>query len=161
NKTCLCVGIGTTALLVNNLDTRVEGDGVSVCPGPNMAYFSKIMSLEEMSDHIYGRSNMITRTDRPNMFIQELQIYIDFLKKKIEEMSASITKMQEKYLFTFARNLNEGINYYYSLFNELMDVFEDTKSRILSDLDAGKKTLHILNLEIAILSRKRSLHYRW
>ena len=157
NKTCLCVGIGTSALLVNNLDTRDEGDGVSVCPGPNMAYFSRTMNLKEITDHIYGRSDMITRNDRPNMFIQELNIYIKFLRKKIEEMSASITKMQEKYLFTFARNLNEGINYYYRLFSDLIDVFEDTKSRILSDLDAARKTLHTLNLEIDNLSIRTAM----
>lgn len=157
NKTCLCVGIGTSALLVNNLDTRDEGDGVSVCPGPNMAYFPRTMNLKEITDHIYGRSDMITRTDRPNMFMQELKIYIEFLRKKIEEMSASITKMQEKYLFTFARNLNEGINYYYRLFSDLIDVFEDTKSRILSDLDAARKTLHTLNLEIDNLSIRTAM----
>lgn len=157
NKTCLCVGIGTSALLVNNLDTRDEGDGVSVCPGPNMAYFPRTMNLKEITDHIYGRSDMITRNDRPNMFIQELNIYIKFLRKKIEEMSASITKMQEKYLFTFARNLNEGINYYYRLFSDLIDVFEDTKSRILSDLDAARKTLHTLNLEIDNLSIRTAM----
>jgi len=157
NKTCLCVGIGTSALLVNNLDTRDEGDGVSVCPGPNMAYFPRTMNLKEITDHIYGRSDMITRNDRPNMFIQELNIYIKFLRKKIEEMSASITKMQEKYLFTFARNLNEGINYYYRLFSDLIDVFEDTKSRILSDLDAARKTLHTLNLEIDNLSIRMAM----
>ena len=157
NKTCLCVGIGTTALLVNNLDTRVEGDGVSVCPGPNMAYFSKIMSLKEIIDHIYGRANMISRTDRPHMFIQELKIYIDFLKKKIEEMSASITEMQEKYLITFARNLNEGIDYYYGLFSELKDAFGDARSIILSDLDAGKKALNLLNLEIENLSIRTAM----
>ena len=157
NKTCLCVGIGTSALLVNNLDTRSEGDGVSVCPGPNMAYFPRTMNLKEITDHIYGRSDMITRNDRPNMFIQELNIYIKFLREKIEEMSASITKMQEKYLFTFARNLNEGINYYYRLFSDLIDVFEDTKSRILSDLDAARKTLHTLNLEIDNLSIRTAM----
>jgi len=157
NKTCLCVGIGTSVLLVNNLDTRDEGDGVSICPGPNMAYFSRTMNLKEITDHIYGRSDMITRNDRPNMFIQELNIYIKFLREKIEEMSASITKMQEKYLFTFARNLNEGINYYYRLFSDLIDVFEDTKSRILSDLDAARKTLHTLNLEIDNLSIRMAM----
>ena len=157
NKTCLCVGIGTSVLLVNNLDTRDEGDGVSICPGPNMAYFSRTMNLKEITDHIYGRSDMITRNDRPNMFIQELNIYIKFLREKIEEMSASITKMQEKYLFTFARNLNEGINYYYRLFSDLIDVFEDTKSRILSDLDAARKTLHTLNLEIDNLSIRTAM----
>ncbi|MCK4560505.1 MAG: hypothetical protein KAV45_12040, partial [Calditrichia bacterium] len=152
DKSCICVGLGTSALLVNNLDTKVEGDGVSVCPGPNLAYFSKIMSLKEITDHIYGRSNMITRTDRPNMFIKELKIYIDFLKNKIEETRVSITNKQEKYLLTFVKNLNEGINYYYRLFTNLKDVFEDTKSSILSDLDASRKTLHLLNLEIENLS---------
>jgi hypothetical protein len=148
DKSCICVGLGTSALLLNNLDTRVGGDGVSVCPGPNMAYFSKIMSLKEITDHIYGRSNMISRTDRPNMFIKELKIYIDFLKNKIEETRISMTNKQEKYLLTFVKNLNEGINYYYSLFTGLKDIFEDAKSSILSDLDASKKTLHLLNMEI-------------
>ena len=82
------------------------------------------------------------------MFIKELNIYIDFLKNKVEEIRGSMTNKQEKYLLTFAKNLNEGINYYYRLFSDLKDVFEDAKSSILSDLEASKKTLHLLNLEI-------------
>jgi len=163
DKSCICVGLGTSALLVNELDTKVEGDGVSVCPGPNMAYFSKITSLKEMIDHIYGRSNIITRTDRPNMFIKELKIYIDFLKNKIEETKVSIPKAfgtkQEKYLITFAKNLKEGINYYNNLFNDLKDKFEETKSGILNDLDTSKKSLHLLNLEIENLSAAPKLSY--
>ena len=151
-KACLCVGLGTTALLVNNLDTKVEGSGVSICPGPNMAYFSKIMSLKEITDHIYGKSNVITRTDRPNMFIKELKIYIDFLKNKIEETRVSVTDKKEKHLLAFVKNLNEGINYYYRLFADLKDIFEDTKSSILSDLNASKKTLHLFKSEIENLS---------
>ena len=157
DKACICVGLGTTALLVNDLDKRVEGSGVSICPGPNMAYFSKIMSLKEITDHIYGRSNVITRTDRPNMFIKELKLYIDFLKNKIEEAGVSMTDKKEKYLLAFAENLNEGINYYYGLFTDLKDIFEDTKSVILNDLDASKKMLHLLNLEIENLSRINSV----
>jgi hypothetical protein len=151
-KSCICVGLGTPALLVNDLDTKIEGNGVSVCPGPNMAYFSKIMGLKEITDHIYGRSNVITRTDRPNMFIKELEIYIDFLRNKIEETRGSMTNKQEKYLLTFAKNLNEGISYYYSLFNSLKDIFEDTKTGILSELGDSRKTLQLLNLEIEKLS---------
>ncbi|HCO85509.1 MAG TPA: hypothetical protein DIT95_18545, partial [Arenibacter sp.] len=74
-KSCTCVGLGTSALLAYGLDTKTEGTGVSICPGPNMAYYSKIMTLKEMVDHIYGRGNVITRTDRPHMFIKELGIY--------------------------------------------------------------------------------------
>jgi hypothetical protein len=159
DKSCICTGLGTSALLVNNLDTKVEGDGVSVCPGPNMAYFSKIMSLKEITDHIYGRLNMITRTDRPNMFIKELKLYIDYLKNKIEETRVSMTNKQEKYLLIFVKNLKEGVNYYYRLFTDLKDVFEDAKPNILSDLDASKKTLHFLNLEIENLLITENKHF--
>ena len=151
-KSCICTGIGTSALLVNNLDTKVEEDGVSVCPGPNMAYFSKIMSLKDITDHIYGRSNMITSAGRPNMFIQELKIYIDFLKNEIKDTSVPVANKQKTYLLGFVKNLKEGIDYYYRLFGDLKGVFEDTKSSSLSDLDAGQKTLHLLNLEIENLS---------
>ena len=151
-KSCICTGIGTSALLVNNLDTKVEEDGVSVCPGPNMAYFSKIMSLKDITDHIYGRSNMITSAGRPNMFIQELKIYIDFLKNEIKDTSVPVANKQKTYLLGFVKNLKEGIDYYYRLFGDLKGVFEDTKSSSLSDLDAGQKTLHLLNSEIENLS---------
>ena len=148
DKSCICTGLSTSALLVNNLDTKVEGKGVSVCPGPNLAYFSKIMSLNEIIDHIYGRLNVITRTDRPNMFIKELKLYIDYLKNKVEETRVSVSNKQEKYLLTFVKNLNDGINYYYKLFTELKDSFEDTKSNILKDLDDSKNALQRLILEI-------------
>ena len=116
DKSCICVGLGTSALLVNNIDTKVEGKGVSICPGPNMAYFSKIMSLKDITDHIYGRTNVISRSDRPNMFIKELTIYIDYLKNKIVEARGKFNKKQENYLNSFVKNLNEGISYYESLF---------------------------------------------
>lgn len=153
DKSCICVGLGTSALLVNKLDNKTEGNGVSICPGPNMAYFSKKMSLKEIINHIYFRSNNITRTDRPNMFIKELKIYIDFLKNKLEETKVTMTIKQERYFLTFVNNLKEGTNYYSGLFNSLKDKFEDTKSNILSDLDACKKTIHLLNLEIKNLSK--------
>ncbi|UCH65696.1 MAG: hypothetical protein JSW63_00750 [Ignavibacterium sp.] len=148
DKSCICTGLAASALLVNDLDNKIEGDGVSVCPGPNMAYFSKKMSLKEITDHIYGRINMITRTDRPNMFIKELKLYINYLKSKIEEARNSMTNAQEKYLFNFITNLKEGINYYYKLFTDLNEVFEDTKSSILNELDTSKKKLDLLILEV-------------
>jgi len=143
-KSCICVGLGTSSLLANNLDTKTEGKGVSVCPGPNMAYFSKIMSLKEITDHIYGRTNIISRTDRPNMFVKELSIYIDYLKNKMDETKSAMTKKQEQYFQTFEQNLNDGITYYQNLFSELKDKFEDTKSGILNDLEANMKRLKLL-----------------
>ncbi|PCJ95305.1 MAG: hypothetical protein COA50_08830 [Flavobacteriaceae bacterium] len=147
-KSCTCVGLGTSTLLAYGLDTKVEGEGVSICPGPNMAYFSKIMSLKEITDHIYGRVNVITRTDRPNMFIKELTIYIDYLKNKFEETKVSVTDKQKRYLVTFANNLKDGIGYYDRVFNSMAIQFKDAKHQILQDLNQNRKTLQLLSLKI-------------
>jgi hypothetical protein len=56
---------------------------VNVCSGPNLAYFSKIASLEEMVGHIYGRIQLLTDSQRPNMFLNELRLYIDYLKNEL------------------------------------------------------------------------------
>jgi len=153
-KSCLCVGLATSALINNNIEIKGETKGVSICPGPNMAYFSKLMSLKEITDHIYGRANVISRSDRPNMFIKELGLYLDYLKDKIEETKVSMTKKQEKYLLAFSKNLNEGINYYQNLFEDLKNKFEDSRSNILIELDANRKTLQLLHIEIDDLSKK-------
>ncbi len=152
-KSCLCVGLSTSALLVNNLDTKGK-NGVSVCPGPNMAYFSKLMKLKEITDHIYGRANLISRIDRPNMFVKELNLYLDYLKTKIDETSSSLNKKQEKYLLNFSKNLDEGINYYQEIFENAKDKFEDTKENILAELNFSKEYLRNLQSKIDILTGK-------
>lgn len=151
-KSCACVGLGTSALLVYNLDTKTEGTGVSICPGPNMAYYSKVMTLKNMTDHVYGRDNMITRTDRPNIFIKELTIYIEYLKNKLEDVKAAMTTKEEKYLQTFTRNLNEGISYYRVLFTNLKNTFEDIVDEVLFELDNNEQILGLISLEIESLA---------
>ena len=153
-KSCICVGLGTSALLVNELDTKREGEGVSVCPGPNMAYFSSQMSLQEITDHIYGRGDVVGEISRPNMFVKELGIYIDFLKNKLDEYKDSANRKQQKYLKTFAKNLEEGIGYYDRLIREFKDKFRDQKLAILSDLENNMKVLLNLNKEIEGLASK-------
>ncbi|GGX09139.1 hypothetical protein GCM10007384_08710 [Aquimarina muelleri] len=147
-KSCACVGLGTSALLKYNLDTKTEGEGVSVCPGPNMAYFSKIMSLKEITSHIYGNSNEVERIDRPNMFIKELTIYIDYLKNKLEETKFSVDEKQKKYLSVFIKNLKEGVSYYENMFNSLEIDFKASKSQVLFDLIKSKDSINQINLEI-------------
>ncbi len=152
-KACLCVGLGTPVLLVHDLETKRGGPGVSVCPGPNMAYFDKKMSLKEMVDHIYGRVNMMTRTDRPNMFTKELGLYINYLQDRYDETDlTSINKKQIKYLNSFVSNLEDGMDYYYSLFDDLKEAFVDSKANITSELDRFKTKLTTLGNEIKSLT---------
>ncbi|MFL9482650.1 hypothetical protein ACI6Q2_07700 [Chitinophagaceae bacterium LWZ2-11] len=115
-KSCICVGLGTSALLVNNLDTKTEGSAVSICPGPNMAYFSQPVSLERMVDHIYGRDNIITHNDRPHMFLKELDLYMKHLEQLIQEYNNTPSAAGKKVLLAFDKNMHAGISYYKELF---------------------------------------------
>ncbi len=119
DKSCICVGLGTTALINNGLDMKEEGDKVSICPGPNMAYFSKISSPSQMIGHIYGKNNVMERTDRPNMYIKELGMYLDYLKNKISEEAIPLAPKQLRYYTKFKNNLVDGISYYKNLYNEI------------------------------------------
>jgi hypothetical protein len=148
DKSCICVGLGTTPLINNDIDRKVEGESVSICPGPNMAYFSEVVSLNKMVNHIYGRTNIIIRDDRPNMYIKELALYIDYLKEKIEEASQPFTDKQKKYFEIFMQNMNDGIDYYKDLFSNVKVNFENTKSNLLDELAELEKELGVINLEI-------------
>lgn len=153
-KECLCLGLSSTVMQLHDMDRKVEGDGVSICPGPNLAYYSKTSSLLEMTDHIYGKKSVIERTDRPNMFIKELNLYIDFLQKKLEIAKTAMDKKQERYLTKFTKNLEEGILYYNNLFGTVKDTFEETKSTVLKELEKGRNTLISIGNEIERLKNQ-------
>ncbi|CAL2082226.1 conserved hypothetical protein [Tenacibaculum dicentrarchi] len=150
-KSCTCVGLGTSALLAYGLDTKTEGDGVSVCPSPNIAYFSKKMSLKEITKTIYGQSASVTSLERPNLFIKELNIYIDYLKNKLEETTAEASPKEIKYLKTFVKNLKEGLLYYKDLFNNEYQSAMLHCPTVLADLKLSNQNINKIALAIEIL----------
>ena len=145
-KSCICKGLGTAALMVNNIDIREEGYGISICPGPNLAYFSETVSLTEMVDHIYGRKNIIKRNDRPNMFIKELMLYIDYLEKRISESPKPISVKQSDYFIQFKSNLSEGINYYKELFKTQKARLANAKTAFMKELSILKDKLDTIQI---------------
>ncbi|PKL89028.1 MAG: hypothetical protein CVV23_07300 [Ignavibacteriae bacterium HGW-Ignavibacteriae-2] len=132
-KSCLCVGLAASTLKTKNIESKYSG-AVAVCPGPNMAYFSKIVTLKEMVDHIYGKINLITRSDRPNMFLKELMLYIDYFSKKLDESSEYVTNQSQDYLDKFYNNLQDGITYYKNLIPEILEEKEIMREQMLEDL---------------------------
>jgi len=144
-KACLCEGLANAALIENNIEHKGEAQGVAICPGPNMAYFSKQLSLTEMVNHIYGKQNVISVKNRPHMFLKELNMYVNFFAKKVDEAKESFTTKQQKYLTNFQNNLHDGIEYYHQLFSE----FEFNKDILLNDLEQLKYKL--FNIKIPVL----------
>lgn len=115
-RECLCVGLTNSALLRYDIPTKYYDGAVSICPGPNLAYFDHLLSLQDMVDHIYGRKNILSRKDRPHMFVKELQLYIKFYKEAIAESEQPLSKQRSNYLNTFETNLKEGIRFYKAFF---------------------------------------------
>lgn len=150
-KACLCVGLTVSALIVNKLDHKKEGSGVSVCPGPNMAYFSEITSLKKMVDHIYGRVNLIVRNDRPHMFVKELSMYIDFLKRKIQDLNLPVTEKQLDQLAEFQKNMNDGIEYYKSLFSKIREKYAEIAIREIETLKERLNKIDINAIKWSLL----------
>lgn len=135
-KECLCIGLANSTRHLHGIDNKIKSEGVSVCPGPNLAYFSEILSLNEMVDHIYDRINIMKRTDRPNLFMKELNLYYDYLKERIEEIETPFTDKQIAYFNKFVNNMNDGISYYKELFSDVKLKFEDVKVDFISDLES-------------------------
>ncbi len=81
-KSCICNDLGGGALLKNKIDPTATP---AICCGPNIANFSKIVSLEEMVGHIYGRISLLTNPNRPHMFIRELALYIDYFCEELKK----------------------------------------------------------------------------
>lgn len=131
-KSCICNGLGTSVLIYNGMNTRIEGNEVALCPGPNAAYFSEIVSLEKMTDHIYGRTNIIKRNDRPHVFIKELELYVDYLSKKIKETTFPMTEKQSEHYVEFISNLKNGIDYYRKLIPEKIRESKDILAALMT-----------------------------
>lgn len=145
DKACLCVGLVNSAYLEQGIEIKGEKQGVVVCPGPNLAYFDKEVSLSEMIQHIYGNGNILPETDRSNMFINELKMYVDHLRKEILDLSGELTNSQIKKWKAFKANLFEGIAYYETLFRTT-SFFVNDKNKIQKQLEGFKIDLD----EIAI-----------
>ncbi|HTM93790.1 MAG TPA: hypothetical protein VL095_15315, partial [Flavisolibacter sp.] len=111
-KDCLCEGLTSSVRLKNQMKLSHKLSAVTICPGPNLKWFSGTFSLKEMVDHIYGRINITNSLYRPNMFINELNLYIDYLKRQLKESASALSEKQIRYFQKFKTNLLNGIAFY-------------------------------------------------
>ena len=144
------MGLAATAVINYGVDTR-ESKGVSICPGPNMAYFSKELSLSEMVNHIYNDMKEVVRSDRPNMFVNELTMYLKYFAKKIQENKENWDKASAKKLNAFADNMNEGINYYKEMFNSIGGSFFGKKDFVINRLNNAFEKMQKMRKDILII----------
>ncbi|MBZ9728658.1 hypothetical protein LB467_03080 [Salegentibacter sp. JZCK2] len=146
-KACLCVGLGNASFLENDIRIKGQAQGVAICPGPNMAYFSKVISLSKMVQHIYGKVSVMEMSNRPNMFIKELKIYLEYFRNEIEEFVEEPNAKQKKKLEKFKTNLLEGISYYEDLFTKKTNFFKSGRTQLLCELEELKALVSGINIK--------------
>lgn len=130
-KDCLCEGLGAAPLVKEGIEKNLA---VTICPGPNLAYFSNTFSLQQMVDHIYGRINILNSLKRPNMFVNELSLYVDYLKNEINKNMQTVTDKQTKFYNNFKNNLLHGVEYYKSIAPKLKHETEEYINEMKKDL---------------------------
>ena len=132
DKECLCIGLSNSAAINYEKPLVKKLEAVTICPGPNIVNFSKVTTLQKMVDHICGRINLIDNTERPHIFIAELNMYIKYLSEQInEERTPEVFEKKQKYFRTFYNNLQEGIDYY----RGISELHNDSNGTFISDLN--------------------------
>lgn len=143
-KDCLCEGLGVSALLNHGLSPAHQLTAVTICPGPNLAYFSGVYTLKQMVDHIYGRENIMLRAERSNLFINEYNLYLEYIRTHYFAADIELDKKKVQFLESFRKNLNDGLHYYESLFESYSMKSELFGKSQLAKLHQGKKALEEL-----------------
>jgi hypothetical protein len=145
-KECLCEGLTNSTYLANGLEPGSKRTGVSICPGPNIAYFKQVVSLKEMVDHIYGKINLLKGVKRPNLFLKELNMYVEFLENRLKEAREAQDNKQLAYLRKFQANLKDGINYYQEFFKKYENKLQEMKRDVFKELETYTQKLEKTNI---------------
>jgi len=138
-KSCLCVGLANAAYLEHGIEMKGEKQGVVICPGPNLAYFDSEVPLSKMIQHIYGNDNILSPSYRPNMFVNELKMYVDYFKKHTLKLSDTNLSEQKKWN-NFKQNILDGIAYYDQMFKN-SSFFRPQAETIAAELQKYKLLL--------------------
>jgi hypothetical protein len=118
SKSCICHDLGGGTALKYGID---PGATPSICCGPGIVDFTEVSTLEEMVAHIYGRISLLSNKERPHMFIRELMLYIDHLRRETENFSLKLSFRTPSYFHKFKENLLAGIEYYQRLAEQFIE----------------------------------------
>ena len=150
-KACLCVGLVNAAYLENDIQIKGQQQGIVICPGPNLAYFDREISLADMVKHIYGNANVMTDANRPNVFVKELRMYVEYLRNEISEYTNELSASQIKKWNSFKNNLLEGIAYYQNLF-DTTEFFKNERTKIQNQIKQYQLELSKIEIPSLVLA---------
>jgi hypothetical protein len=93
-----------------------------------------------MVDHIYGRFDLLKGKSRPHMFVNELRLYVEYLREETERVRLRLSNQTHEYLEEYKANLTKGIEYYKAQADALLqrgrESFEEQLDGLKAEIDA-------------------------
>jgi len=135
DRACICHDLAGSATVPYGIDPEAS---TAVCCGPNTVYFSQVARLREMVDHIYGRTRLPLKSERPHMFLKELSLHLERLKTEVERRKQGLIDATPKSTQEVQENLIGGIRHYRKMAGKLVS---DQREEFLSRLEKMRKEL--------------------
>ncbi len=93
-----------------------------------------------MIDHIYGRLDLLKSKARPHMFVNEMMLYVDFLKVELRRTRLKLSAHPPAYFQDFRANLIRGVEFYRERVTERLrhgrESFEEGLQALVDELES-------------------------
>jgi hypothetical protein len=143
-KSCICHDLAGCATLKCGIDPKAWP---AMCCGPAIASYTRITTLDEMANHIYGRHPLPGRKRSNHMFTRELLLNIAVLRQNVLKLARGLWAGKPRHLQEIKANLVQQIAEYRKM---LKDSVGQKSSRYLRDLDAASHAIQRIPLAAAI-----------
>ena len=157
-KECICHQLGNGAIeflrqenaSLSGVERPESRQPVSVCPGPNLAWFDRVYSLSEMVDNIYGRIPSLVPEHRPHAFAAELTLYLEHLDRLREASHPENARDLEK-LQTFRVNLAASLAWYRQWLSTRSALAGENLFSLREEVERAEEFLLEVDIEGAVL----------
>ncbi|MEA2013494.1 MAG: hypothetical protein U9O87_10535, partial [Verrucomicrobiota bacterium] len=112
-KSCICHHLGNGTRMKLGITKKAPQ---AICPGPNLQWFNREFSLQEMTHHIQGQMDSVVSKERPHMFLAEVQIYVNYFEEEVKNCSG--TESEIKRLTKIRKNLLESMDFCIEIANK-------------------------------------------
>ncbi len=143
---CICVDLTGSFMETSSKENSTPPP--AICPGPNILNFQGTFELEQLVGHIYGEQDILTRPERPHVFLREVELYLEVFDEDLEVVDTAVQVRTKPQLKKTLEGLAEGMRFY----GELLSQLPESEQRKFS------LKLKVLAKEIAQRLRQLSLH---
>ena len=95
-----------------------------------------------MVGHIYGRVSLLNGSPRAHVLLREIELYLDFASKQLENISSGLAPCESGDLCEFRDHLLQGIEHYREKSALLA---ADATDRVLGELDRLRGLVNALS----------------